>query len=147
MLRCFLFLSMTLVLSAIPSAAREPALEGYDPVAYFVLGKPVRGLASLETVHAGELYRFSSEENRNLFRQDPAKYIPQYGGFCAWAAAHGYLYPASPLAFTVHHGRLFVNANFDVARKFNQDKDRLIERADRNWPGLEQKAARKKGLQ
>ena len=64
-------------------------LLGHDPVAYFTVGKPVRGYPAISTRHNEVTYYFASEANRAMFVADPAKYAPQYGAFCADGAAYG----------------------------------------------------------
>ena len=61
------------------------AVGGYDPVAYFTVGKPVPGKADITVTHEGATWRFASAANRDAFKAEPAKYAPQYGGHCAWA--------------------------------------------------------------
>jgi YHS domain-containing protein len=125
-----------------PMKPAEPALGGYDPVAYFTQNEARQGEAARTAEHKGKVYRFASEENREKFRQDPGKYLPQFGGQCAWAVSHNYLYPGDPSAFTVYEGRLFLNANQAVSKKFQADIARLTPLADQNWQGLREKAGK-----
>lgn len=73
------------------------AIQGYDPVAYFTEGKPVQGTQEYASEWMGARWYFSSEENRDLFALNPEKYAPRFGGYCAFAAGHGYCYEADPL--------------------------------------------------
>jgi YHS domain-containing protein len=116
------------------------ALRGYDPVAYFTIGKPTPGKAEFTAVHEGATYRFASAEHRDAFGKEPAKYAPQYGGFCAWAAAQGYKADADPTAWKVVDGRLFVNYNVSVQRGWNADAAGLIKKADVKWSTIASKA-------
>lgn len=129
---------------ALPAAAqestKEPALKGYDPVAYFTSNEAVKGNPAISAEHEGKRYQFSSEAHREAFRQQPAKYLPQYAGYCAWAVSNNYLYPADPTVFRVQDGRLFLNANRVAAARFNLDVEQRIRLADKNWPGLSAKA-------
>ena len=113
------------------------AIRGYDPVAYFSDNQAVEGSPSISLHWGGATWQFSSESNRDLFEQDPGKYAPQYGGFCAYAASKGALADADPLAFTVHNGKLYLNFNLQVRDLWDGDRDGNISRADSNWPGLQ----------
>ena len=70
---------------------RGVAIKGYDPVAYFTKGAPVRGSKTHSLKHAGVEWRFSSAENKTAFAANPAKYMPAYGGYCAYGVSRGYL--------------------------------------------------------
>jgi YHS domain-containing protein len=72
------------------------AIKGYDPVAYFTQGKAVKGKEKFELKWRGARWRFANADHRKDFRQQPEKYAPQYGGFCAWAMARGQVAPISP---------------------------------------------------
>jgi YHS domain-containing protein len=115
---------------------RGLAVSGYDPVAYFSEGRPVPGSSehSLEWMDA--TWRFASAENLARFRADPAKYAPQYGGYCAWAVAQGYTASADPEAWRIVEGRLYLNYDRDVQQKWEADIPGFIARADRSWPAL-----------
>lgn len=84
------------------------AIKGYDPVAYFTLGKPTPGLADIEYVWDEHRYRFSSVENREVFRADPVRYAPQFGNFCAMALANGEVVVANPENWLITDGRLYI---------------------------------------
>src|SRR4029077_15828233 len=91
---------------------RGVILRGYDVVAYFKQRKPVQGNPAFESTYQGAIYLFASGANKADFDKDPAKYVPQYGGFCAYAAALGNLSDIEgPDAFAVYKGRLYVCAN------------------------------------
>ena len=109
---------------------------GYDPVAYFTDGKAVEGSEQITAEHAGVTYRFASAEHRDLFRAAPERYLPQYGGFCAYAAAKGALAQTDPEAFTVKDGKLYLNYSRAVRERWLARAGEYIEAADRNWPKL-----------
>jgi YHS domain-containing protein len=115
------------------------ALKGYDVVAYFTDGRAVEGLAHLELAFAGSRYRFASAANRERFAQDPTRYLPQYGGFCAYAVSRGYTADIDPLAWKVVDGRLFLNYDQRAQRKWEQDVPGNIKKGDANWPALSQR--------
>jgi len=110
------------------------AVSGYDPVAYFTESKPVKGNPAITLDHGGAKYQFSSDANRDSFRKDPDKYVPQYGGFCSWAVSHGYTADADPLAWSIHEGKLYLNINRSVHRSWIKDQPANIARADLAWP-------------
>ncbi|MGE0767364.1 MAG: YHS domain-containing (seleno)protein [Hyphomicrobiaceae bacterium] len=112
------------------------AVSGYDPVAYFTDGKPVKGNPAIPFDFAGAKYLFASEANRAAFQKEPAKYAPQYGGYCAWAVAHGAKADADPNAWTIHNGRLFLNLDRSVQKSWVKNLPANIARADANWPKL-----------
>jgi YHS domain-containing protein len=116
------------------------ALDGYDPAAYFTDGRAVRGSAAHAHVHEGTTYHFASAAHRDAFAAEPARYLPQYGGFCAWAVSRGYTAPTDPLAWRIVDGRLFLNYSRSVQRTWEQDAPGNIRKGDANWPGLKNKS-------
>ena len=110
------------------------AIKGYDPVAYFAENKPVRGLPAYQAEYKGSTFRFASQANRDAFNADPARYAPQYGGFCAYGTASGYKAAVDPTAFTVVDGKLYLNYNADVQKRWTKDIPGFISKADKNWP-------------
>lgn len=139
-----LALAATLLAPALPVPARAQAvfaegglaLRGYDPVAYFTEGAPRRGLEAYSTHWQGAEWRFASAAHRAAFVADPAAHAPQYGGYCAWAVAEGYLAPVDPEAWAIVDGRLYLNFNARIQRRWARDIPGFIARADANWPGL-----------
>lgn len=117
------------------------AIRGYDPVAYFTQGKPVKGDASFTLDHGGARWHFSSDANRQLFQADPAKYAPAYGGYCAYGVASGYLVKIEPEAWTIRDGKLYLNYDVSVQKEWAKDPAGFIKKADVNWPGLAGKQA------
>ena len=115
------------------------AIDGYDPVAYFKENKPVKGSNAFTATHEGSLFRFASAENRDAFVADPKKYAPQYGGFCAYAVANGYKAKIEPDAFTIVDGKLYLNYDQSVQRRWRRDIPGYIRTGDRNWPELSKK--------
>ena len=109
------------------------ALHGFDPVAYFTQKKAVKGDAQLTAVYHGVTYEFVSKEDQAAFQANPEKYVPQYGGFCAFAVSKGAKADIDPHEFTINNGKLYVN-NSDRAQKlFLEDVKGNIEKADQNW--------------
>lgn len=112
------------------------AIDGYDPVAYFVAGRAERGSSDITFRWNGAQWRFTSDEHRKLFARDPEKYAPQYGGFCALGMAHGGDVPTDPTAWTIHDGKLYLNMIKEVTITWRYNPDRLIERADSKWAAM-----------
>jgi YHS domain-containing protein len=112
------------------------AIEGTDPVAYFVEGKPVEGSSEFEHEWMGATWRFASAANRDLFAADPEKYAPQYGGYCAWAVSQGYTAKIDPEAWTIVGDRLYLNYSKEVRTQWSEDVPGNITKGDANWPKL-----------
>ncbi|SDG09061.1 YHS domain-containing (seleno)protein [Thalassobaculum litoreum] len=112
----------------------DTAVDGYDPVAYFTDGKPVEGSDKYETEYNGATWRFTSAEHRDAFIAEPAKYAPQYGGYCAWAVSQGYTAKGDPQHWRIVDGKLYLNYNADVQKKWTADIPGHITAADGNWP-------------
>jgi YHS domain-containing protein len=117
------------------------AVHGYDVVAYFVEGRPRLGSAEYERAYAGGTYRFASEAHRDAFAADPARYVPAYGGFCAYGAAAGKKFDGDPLFWKIVSGRLFLNLDAEVQAKWSEDVAGNVARADQSWPKIEHRAA------
>ncbi|MEQ8334661.1 MAG: YHS domain-containing (seleno)protein [Nisaea sp.] len=112
------------------------AVDGYDPVAYFAEGRPVEGAADYTLDYMGAEWRFASPDNRDAFRQDPERYAPQYGGYCAWAVAQGSTAKGDPLNWKIVNGRLYLNYNADIQTRWEQDISGNVRAANQNWPTL-----------
>ncbi|MBO6756145.1 MAG: YHS domain-containing protein [Roseibium sp.] len=115
------------------------AIGGTDPVAYFTEGKPVEGSDSYTAVYDDVTWKFSSAENRDLFVADPAKYAPQFGGFCAFGAAMGFKVPVIPDAWKIVDGKLYLNNSLPVQERFETDVDKFITNATLNWEIIKDK--------
>lgn len=115
------------------------AVGGYDPVSYFSEGKPAPGKPTITLEHLGATWRFATVANRAAFIADPARYAPQYGGYCAWAVSQGYTAKGDPLAWTVTGGKLYLNYNQSVKRGFDKNLAGNIAKADANWPKVLEK--------
>ena len=112
------------------------AIRGTDPVAYFTENRPVEGSKKYTTYYDGAEFRFASAENLVLFKENPEKYAPQYGGYCAWAVSHGYTASTVPEAFTIHDGKLYLNYSLTVRFQWEADKETRIKLGDQNWPAV-----------
>ena len=116
------------------------AIEGYDPVAYFVSQKAIKGNSSNAVSHHAVTYYFSTKTNKDLFLKSPDKYTPQYGGWCAYAmGAKGEKVEVDPETFKIIQGKLylFYNAFFNNTLKdWNKDEANLKLNADANWKSI-----------
>lgn len=126
-----------------PPASAEPpvytgrfsnlAVQGYDPVAYFTDGAAVKGSADFTTEYMGAEFRFASAAHRDAFLADPAKYAPQYGGYCAWAMADGKYAKGDANFWKIVDGKLYLNFNAGIQNKWNKDVPGFISKADAEW--------------
>jgi hypothetical protein len=116
------------------------ALRGYDPVAYFTEGKPALGDFTITAQYEGATYRFVSNDHKALFEKDPAKYLPQYGGFCAFGTAQGFKVDGDPNVWKIVDGKLYLNLAPPVAVRWSQDVSGNIKSADDKWPGIKDRA-------
>ena len=112
------------------------AVSGYDPVAYFTAGKPVKGSVSYKLSYKGADFHFASAENLAKFRANPAAFAPQYGGYCAWAVSQGYTASGDPTVWKIVGGKLYLNYDRSVQAKWEKDIPGFIAKGDRNWPGV-----------
>lgn len=114
------------------------AIKGYDPVAYFTDGHPVRGLSEFEYEWDDHVYRFASTEHREMFRADPVRYAPQFGNFCAMALAKGEVVVANPENWLISEGKLYVFGSPAPAGPalFQKDLAGNISKAKQNRPIL-----------
>ncbi len=110
------------------------AIRGYDPVAYFMDHKPVKGSPDFTVEHRGSTFHFVSASNRDAFAANPEKFLPQYGGFCAFGMAKGYKATTDPAAYTIVGGRLYLNYSLSVRELWQEDIPGNIRKADANWP-------------
>ncbi len=143
--RMLLILAAGLCVSALaPALADKPAIYtealskqavgGYDPVAYFKEGRARLGDKTFATTWNGAEFRFASRANLDAFVADPDRYAPQYGGYCAWAVSHGYTAKGDPNAWKIVDGKLYLNFNLDVQKKWEADTSAFIKQGDANWP-------------
>jgi YHS domain-containing protein len=115
------------------------AIQGYDPVAFFTQNRPVKGRPEFESKYNGARYLFDSAEDKSTFDANPAKYEPQFGGFCTYAASKNRTAPVKIEAFQIVNGRLLMQYDLDIRKEFNKDPQGNLEKADKNWPGIVQK--------
>jgi hypothetical protein len=137
-----IWLALLLAFVATRTLAQKPliystngvAINGYDPVAYFTESKPVLGDSTITYRYLDATWRFATAANRDAFAADPARYAPQYGGYCAFGLSRGYKAHTLPEAWTIDHGKLYLNYNLKVRESWNKDRPAFIQKADTNWP-------------
>ena len=118
--------------------------EGFDVVSYFIDGKPLKGKKKYQTTYDNVKFKFSSEKNLTLFKENPTKYIPQYGGFCAYAvAAKKTKMYIDAEAYEIRDGKLYLFYNSWLSNKLDDwkegDTKALQKKGDTNWEELKHK--------
>jgi hypothetical protein len=148
--RSVLVLAVTAIaaVAAVASARAKPtvnitrgqlAVHGYDAVAYHTGGRPTRGVANFEHHWNGAIWRFATAANRDAFAGDPARYAPEFGGYCAYAVSRGYTADIDPEAWRIVDGRLFLNYSRRVQRLWEENLTGNILKGRANWPGVLEK--------
>jgi YHS domain-containing protein len=112
------------------------AIQGYDPVAFFTDSKPVKGDEKFLLKHDGAIFLFASKEHRDLFKENPAKYEPVFGGYCAYGVSRNKLVEIDVDAFQVVDGKLLLQYSKGVRDDFNKDTKGNLAKAGANWPAL-----------
>ncbi len=112
------------------------AILGYDPVAYFSDGKPVRGDAAHVFEWMGAKWQFASQSHLDLFKADPEKYAPQYGGYCAYGVSQDNLVGIEPDKFKILGGKLYLNYDAEVQATWLKDPAGYIRQADAKFKAL-----------
>ena len=112
------------------------AVGGYDTVTFHTQDAPARGSREFTTTWNGASWRFTSQDNLDLFLADPEAYAPQYGGYCAWAIAQGYTAKGDPEFWTIVDDKLYLNFNQDVQDRWEADIPGFIAAADANYPDI-----------
>lgn len=114
----------------------DTAILGYDTVAYHTEGKAVKGQDAYVHTWMGARWKFASQAHLDLFKAAPEKFAPQYGGYCAYGVSQGYLVKVEPDQFKVIDGKLYLNYDASVQKKWLEDPAGYIRRADGAFPGL-----------
>ncbi len=112
---------------------KEGAIKGYDPVSYFTIGKPEKGIKTISHSWQGSTWYFASESNKKLFVANPEKYAPQYGGYCAYGWAQGYAVKIDPNAWAIVDSKLYLNYSKGVQKDWDKDREGFIKKADANY--------------
>ncbi|HNP33013.1 MAG TPA: YHS domain-containing (seleno)protein [Flavobacterium sp.] len=115
------------------------AVQGYDVVAYFESNKAVQGNPEINAQYNKAVYFFSNAKNKTAFLKNPAKYAPQFGGYCAYGVSENHLSPTDPQAFTIVDDKLYLNYNLEVKKMWSKDREDRIKKADANWVKINKK--------
>ena len=122
--------------AAVNVDAKGIGLRGHDPVAYFTVGAPTPGNPEYSASHGGVKYLFASKTNLETFKKNPAKYAPQYGGFCAMGVANGVKLDGMPNVWRIHDGKLYLNVGPTVMKVWSSDIQKYDGFAVKNWPDI-----------
>ena len=107
---------------------------GYDVVAYHTAGKPTKGSADFSATYQGATWRFASAENQKMFKAEPAKYAPAYGGWCSAGASKGKKVPTKPDLWAIVDGQLYLNSSPKAHNDlFLAKTDAVIRKGEMNW--------------
>jgi YHS domain-containing protein len=117
----------------------DDAIRGYDPVAYFDAKQPMKGSKDFTYKWNDATWYFTSTENLEKFKSDPEKYAPQFGGYCAYGMSNGYKAKTEPDAWTIVDGKLYLNYDVEVRKKWKENLEERISKAEVNWVELESK--------
>ena len=140
----YLVVFLFILAQCTPSRTRQPevfapagvAINGYDPVGYFVEDQPVNGSEEYAYTWKDATWYFATKENLETFKSNPEKYAPQYGGYCAYGAYEDHTAPTEPDTWTIVDGKLYLNYNIEVRDLWRQNPVEHIKVADKNWPGI-----------
>ena len=116
-------------------------VQGYDLVSYHTDGKAMRGNGHNVAVHNGVSYQFATADNKAAFEANPAKYLPAYGGFCAFGVAVGKKFNGDPEVWKLVDSKLYLNLDTKIQSKWNEDVSGNISKADENWTEIKNKKA------
>jgi YHS domain-containing protein len=141
------FIAIMVLVASVASASTfaegyshsTPGVSGYDPVAYFTDGKPVRGSGFHVTVFDEVTYAFANAEHRKMFEANPQKYLPAYGGYCAYGLGVGKKFVADPEVWKIVEGKLYLNLDKGIQKKWENDIPGYIKKGDANWVTMKDK--------
>ena len=128
------------VSKGVTTAGAPLGLHGVDAVALTSIHDVSEGSSMHTVVVDGVAYYFASEQNARTFESDPDRYLPQYGGYCAFAVALGKKFDGDPRYADIVNGKLYLFVNEEILHKYKQDARRILSKADRTWPSIEHKA-------
>jgi YHS domain-containing protein len=149
-LKSFFAVAIIALLSNAVFAQTQPmdmnnlAIGGYDVVSYFTANKAMKGTKSFSATNNGVTYYFASAKNQKAFKANPAKYLPQCDGYCAWGVAEkGVKFPVNPETFKIVNGKLYLFFNgdfegkpFNTLTEWNKNEAKLIKNVDKAWKSI-----------
>lgn len=118
------------------SSGAKAAVSGYDTVAYFTEQRAVKGNPRFVSEWKGTKWLFASADNQKEFEANPEKYVPRYGGYCAFAVANNSTAPGDPLQWSIVNNRLYLNISGGVKKRWLSNKEQFIAQGDKNWPNV-----------
>lgn len=118
-----------------------PALRGYDAVSYHTIGRPVMGNGSHASTYKDETYLFINEEHKNSFDKNPEKYVPAYGGWCAYGVSAGKKFHGDPLVWKLVDGKLYLNLNNKIQGLWSENIEGYINGANEKWEEIKDRPA------
>jgi hypothetical protein len=142
LIMAILFTGLLSAANAQKSAIYAPdgiALKGYDVVAFFTQGKPVKGSTDYSFQWNGVKWLFYSNADLETFKASPEKYAPQYGGYCAYGTAQGHKAPTQADTWTIVDHKLYFNYNTQVKEMWSKNRSTFIDTANKNWVSLKDK--------
>ena len=113
--------------------ADQIAIHGYDPVAYFTEGQPMEGKSEFEYAWQDARWHFASAGNRDLFKANPVRYSPQYGGYCALGISAGEYADIDPNAWSIVDGKLYLNKIKEYTEAWDKAPEAYLKTANYNW--------------
>ena len=117
-----------------------PAVQGYDVVSYQTGKRPIRGNGNFVAVYDGATYQFSSTDNQKTFERNPEKFIPAYGGYCAFGTSVNKKFIGDPEVWRIVDGRLYLNLDTSIQATWLKDVPGRIRTADANWRNIKDKS-------
>jgi len=115
------------------------AVKGYDVVAYFNDHMPVEGSSKYSYQWQNVVWQFKNQSNLDAFKNNPEKYAPQFGGYCAYGVSENHKSPTDPAAFTIVNDKLYLNYNLKVKELWIKDTTERIQKGETNWKTLKDK--------
>ncbi len=115
-------------------------VSGYDLVSYHTDTGPVRGNGHNVSVYEGVTYLFDNAKNKQIFDNKPEKYLPAYGGYCAFGVSVGKKFVSDPEAWKIVNGKLYLNLDKNIQADWLKDIDGRIKSADKKWPTIKDKS-------
>ena len=108
-------------------------LQGYDPVAFHTERKAAKADPYIAAEYEGYKFLFATETNKQTFLKDPIKYLPAFGGYCAFGVSLGVFFPVEIDTWEIIDGRLTLNYSKEIGKLFHEDTEGNMEKAKENW--------------
>ncbi|MBO9491464.1 YHS domain protein [Endozoicomonas sp. G2_1] len=142
--KMFLSLAAMLAFTATANAGEyqnsTPAVQGYDVVSYHTGKRPIKGNGNFVATHKGATYIFANKANQEKFSANPEKYVPAYGGYCAFGVSVGKKFIGDPEVFRLVDGKVYLNLDAGIQDMWLKDVPGKINQADKNWKKIKNKS-------